>query len=130
MAWSIPAAHNEARLTGTLSYLDLGANPAKLRLYNGTRPATGGAPTTLLAEIVLDKPAGTVAGGALTLASSDLSLCQATGTATWARIVNGAGAVVADGDVSTVAAGTGQVQLDEVNLLAGGRVQLVSAVLT
>jgi hypothetical protein len=130
MAWSISTAHNEARLTGTRDFLDTGSGNAKLRLYNGTRPSNGGTPTTLLAEIMLDDPCGTVASGQLTLTSSDTPLCLATGTATWARLINAAGNHVADGDVSTVAAGTGQVQLDDVNLLAGGRVQIVSAVLT
>lgn len=129
MAWTISQAHNEARLSATLALLDSGVGNARIRLYNGTRPANGGAPTTLLVEIELDKPSGTVAGNVLTLTSSDVPLCLATGTATWARIVNGAGAFVADGDVSTSAAGTGQVQLDDVNLLLGGVVQLVTAVL-
>lgn len=130
MAWTISTEHNEARLTGTRDFLDLGSNPAKLRLYNGTRPANGGPVTTLLAEIKLDKPCGTVADGMLTLTSADTPLCLATGEATWGRIVNGNGTFAQDGNVSTVEAGTGEIQLDDVNLLAGGRVQVILAILT
>lgn len=130
MAWSISIQHNEARLTGTRDFLDLGPNPAELRLYNGTRPANGGPATTLLASIKLDKPCGTVEDGALTLTAADMPLCVADGEATWGRVVNGNGTFAQDGNVSTVAAGTGEIQLDDVNLLAGGRVQLIAAVLT
>lgn len=130
MAWTISTAHNEARLNGTLAYLDTGSAHAKLRIYNGTRPSNGGTPTTLLCEIELDDPAGSVASGVLTLNSADVPLCAASGVATWARLINGNGDFVADGDVSTVADGTGQIQLEDTSLLAGGKLQLISASLT
>lgn len=114
-----------AALEGRKSFLDSGSGNARIRLYNGTRPASGGTPTTLLAEIELDKPCGTVAARTLTLASEAVPLCDASGVATWARVVNGNGDFAFDCDVSTVAAGTGQVQLEDTSLLAGGKVQLV-----
>ena len=126
---TISTGLNEARLTGTKDFLDLGTGNARIRIYNSTRPASGGTPTTQLVEIELDKPCGTVAGNVLTLASTDIPLCDASGSATWARVVNGNGDFAFDCDVSSVAAGTGQVQLEDTSLLAGGKTQLVSGVL-
>ena len=67
----------------------LAGNAALLRIYNGSRPATGGAATTLLAELTCGSPfAGAASGGVLTAnaVASDES-ADATGTATWFRIV-------------------------------------------
>jgi hypothetical protein len=128
MTVTISQAHNEARLGGTKSYLDTGSSNARIRVYNGTRPASGGTPTTMLVEIALDKPCGTVAAGVLTLSSSDLPLIANSGTATWARIVNGNGDYAFDCDVSATG-GAGEVQLPSTTLFAGGKTQLVSGVL-
>jgi hypothetical protein len=79
-------------------------NAALLRIYDGARPATGGAVTTLLAELTCGTPfAGAAAAGVLTLSAitQDAS-ANATGTATWFRIVKSDGTTfVLDGSVST-----------------------------
>jgi hypothetical protein len=126
---TISTAHNDARLTGTLTYLDTGSGYARVRIYSGTRPASGGTVTTMLVEIALSKPSGVVSSGVLTLASTDLPLIANSGVATWARVVNGNGDYAFDCDVSTTTAGTGQVQLPDTTLLAGGTTQLASGVL-
>lgn len=130
---SISIAHNEARLNGTLTFMEVGMTGgavAHLRIYNGVRPANGGAVTTLLVDIPLDNPPGTVTpgSGVLNLTSAALPLVAATGTASWARCVNAAGAEVFDCDVSDTT-GTGEVQLPSTSLFAGGKTSLVSAVL-
>ncbi len=74
----------------------------KLRIYDGTRPATGGSATTLLAEFTLGSPfaaAASAAALAPTLPSNTTGL--AAGTATWFRIVTSANAAVIDGSVGT-----------------------------
>ena len=79
-------------------------NGALLRLYDGTRPATGGTATNLLAELVCGTPfAAAAASGVLTLNSitTDAS-ANNTGTATWFRIVKADGTTfVMDGSVGT-----------------------------
>lgn len=74
---------------------------ALLRIYDGTRPATGGAVTTKLAEFTLGTPfAGAAAAAALspTLPANTTGL--AAGTATWFRIVKADGTThVIDGAV-------------------------------
>jgi hypothetical protein len=79
---------------------------AKLRFYNGARPATGGTATTLLAELTCNAiafapAASTGSGGVLTLNSITSATASAGGTATWFRIVTSGGTFVVDGDVGT-----------------------------
>lgn len=69
-----------------------------LRIYDGSRPATGGTATTLLAQCALS---GTAAPGAssgvLTFSSiTQDSSADATGTATWGRLTTSGGTAVAD----------------------------------
>ena len=78
---------------------------ALLRIYDGVRPATGGAATTLLAELTCNAVfAPAAAAGVLTLnAITQDASANATGTATWFRIVQSGGVnFVLDGSVSTV----------------------------
>lgn len=128
MTLTISAAHNEARLNGTRAYLDTGASNARVRIYSGSRPAPGGAPTLLLVEINLAKPCGVVSGGVLTLTSNDLAMVLNTGDATWARIVTASGDFAVDCDVSPTG-GAGEVQLPSTQLYAGGRTEITSALL-
>lgn len=77
---------------------------ALLRIYNGTRPATAGSATTLLAELTCNATfAPAAASGVLTLnAITQDSSANATGTASWFRIVKSDGTTfVMDGDVGT-----------------------------
>ena len=75
---------------------------AKLRFYDGTRPATGGAVTTLLAELTCNATfAPAASGGVLTLNAITGANASATGTATWFRIVTSGAVFVLDGSVGT-----------------------------
>lgn len=80
-----------------------GAGAALLRIYDGTRPATGGTATTLLAELTFSDPAFGAAGSGIITASSITqdSSANATGTATWFRVVDSSATFVMDGNVST-----------------------------
>jgi hypothetical protein len=105
-------------------------NAAKLRIYSGTRPATGGTATTLLAELTCGSPfapaasAGTLTANAVTQDSS----ADSTGTATWFRIVQSDGTThVLDGDVGTSGS---DLNLTSVSIVAGGTVSVTSFVLT
>ena len=84
---AITVEHNEARLAGTLAFLDAGTNPARLRIYGGTRPATRRRrPQRDAGRDQLTKPAGTIAGDSSPDATGD-GLITSTGVATWARLV-------------------------------------------
>jgi hypothetical protein len=106
---------------------------ALLRIYDGSRPATGGTATTLLAQLTCAVTfAPGASGGVLALNSiSSATSAAATGTATWFRIVQSGGSThVLDGSVSTVAAGTGDLQLDSTSIVLGGTVAISSATIT
>ena len=113
MTLAISPAHKLARLTGTLTFADVGPQNSRIRLYATTQPATGGDPGGgLLVEILLSKPCGEINASVLTLKQSEPSgdLILETGTALWARWINGRDEVVADGSVSD-AAGIGDFKL-------------------
>jgi hypothetical protein len=111
-------------------------NAGRLRIYSGTRPAnvatapTGG--NTLLAELTFGSPpAPAASGGSNTYnAITQDSSADATGVATWFRIlrVDGTTAVI-DGDVSD-GAGNGDLKLNTTSIVIGGPVQITSFVLT
>jgi hypothetical protein len=74
-----------------------------LRIYDGTRPASGGTATNLLAQLALTATAApAAAAGVLTLnAITQDSSADATGTATWFRVTTSGGTFVLDGSVGT-----------------------------
>lgn len=106
-----------------------------LRIYDGSQPAdadTAISGQTLLAELALSATAAPAAsGGVLTFSSitSDSS-ANATGTATWFRVTTSGGSAVFDGDVSTTAAGTGDLQLDSTSITAGQTVNVTGFTIT
>lgn len=76
---------------------------ALLRIYSGTRPATGGTATTLLAELTCNATfAPSASGGVLTLnAITQDSSADSTGTASWFRILTSGAVAQIDGNVGT-----------------------------
>lgn len=76
---------------------------AKLRIYDGVRPATAGAVTVLLAEFTLGTPFAAAAASAVlspTLPANTTG--AAAGTATWFRVVKADGTTfVLDGSAGT-----------------------------
>jgi hypothetical protein len=105
--------------------------PGKLRLYNGTRPASGGSATTLLSELTFANPAApSASGGVLTMSAIvQDSSAAASGTATWFRVVDGANTFVVDGDI-TATGGGGDLQLITTSIIAGQPVQVTSMTFT
>jgi hypothetical protein len=103
---------------------------ALLRIYDGTQPATGGTATTLLAELTCNATfAPAASSGVLTLnaITSDTS-ANATGTATWFRIVQSGGSThVLDGTVGTSGA---DLNLNTVSIVSGATVAVSSFTIT
>lgn len=113
--------------------LDAGAGPSVLEFYTGTQPdgpATAVTDQILLGELVCSDPSAVVASGVITFASiSQDGSANATGTATWARHRDSAGAAVIDYDVS-VEAGSGAVKINTTAIVAGGPIQMNSLTIT
>lgn len=135
MTFSISAEHAAAQLAASIAFADQGAQPSLIRLY--TEPDGAG---TLLAEIALAKPCGTLSGGMLTLHPADAggTMILQTGIPRSGRWISGAGLLVAAGTVTDLAhdgdfkvAGGGTAAGDDSpSLYAGGLVVLGTLTLT
>lgn len=129
MTVGINATVRNSRLNAIRDAIDAGGAASYLRIYDGTRPATGGTATNLLAELRPSYPsAPNASGGVLTFFSiTAAASAAATGTATWGRVVTSAGAFVMDFSVGTSGA---DLNLNTVNIQAGVQVSVSSASIT
>ena len=126
MALGYVAALRNRQLDGITT--EVGAS-GLLRIYSGSRPATGGTETTVLAELTCNATfAPAASGGVLTLnaITADAS-ANATGTATWFRILTSGAVAKIDGDVGTSGS---DLNLNSVSITVGGTVSVTSFVIT
>lgn len=129
MALAYVIALRNTRLDAIDDAVNAGAGAGLIRIYDGTRPATGGTATTLLAELTCSDPAfGAASAGALTASAitQDAS-ANATGTATWFRVVDSAGNAVIDGNVGTSGS---DLNLTTTSIVSGQPVSITSFVIT
>lgn len=129
MALAFAATTRNGWLDNVNTLLNAGVGPALIRIYDGTRPATGGAATNLLAELTCTDPAAPAAsGGVLTFSAiTQDSSANATGTATWFRMVDSAGTFVLDGNVGTSGS---DLNLTSTSIVATESVSISSATIT
>lgn len=127
MAIGIVTNCRNARLDAITTFI---GNSGKLRIYDGTRPATGGTATTLLAELTFNATfAPAASGGVLTLnaITADAS-ADATGTATWFRWLKSDGTtIVLDGNVGTSGS---DLNLNTTSIVTAANVSVSSWTLT
>lgn len=104
-------------------------NGAKLRIYDGTQPATGGTATTMLAEFTLGTPfAAGAASASLSPTLPANTTGAAAGTAAWFRIVKSDGTThVLDGSAGT--SGTDLV-LNTASITVGVTVSITAFTIT
>jgi len=129
MTIGLAATLRSSRANLITTAIDAGAGAGLLRVYDGSRPATGGSATTLLAELTFTDPSAPGASsGVLTFSAitADAS-ANATGTATWCRFVDSTGAFVLDGSVGTSGA---DYILNTTSITTGVQVSCTSAVIT
>lgn len=127
MAIGMVTTLRNARLDAITTFA---GNSGILRIYDGSRPATGGAATTVLAELTCNATfAGAAAAGVLTLnAITQDSAANATGTATWARLFKSDGTtIVMDLSVGTSGA---DINLNTVAIVTNAIVSVTSATIT
>lgn len=128
MSLGLNATIRNNRLNTIKTAVDAGGAAGFLRVYDGTRPATGGAATNLLAQLTFSYPcAPTASGGSLTFSAITAGTAGNSGTATWCRIVDSTGAFVSDGSAGTSGA---DYNLSTTAISSGVQVSCVSAVLT
>jgi hypothetical protein len=128
MALGYSAALRNIQLEQIELQTDGGTGAAFLRIYDGTRPATGGAISgpVLLAELTFSDPSYLAAsGGSMTAnAITQDSSANAGGTASWFRVVQSDGTThVMDGTVHT---STGDLNLNSLSITLGGTVAVTS----
>jgi hypothetical protein len=126
MALAYSAALRTSRMDAITSAI--GSN-GLLRIYDGSRPATGGTATTLLAELALTATAAPGAStGVLTFSAITTdSSANATGTASWFRITTSGGTHVIDGSCGTSGS---DLNLTTLSIVATQPVSVSSFVIT
>lgn len=130
MALGFATTLRTARAQKIIDACDAGSGSALIRFYDGARPATGGTATTLLAELTCSKPSFTVASGTLTLATvTQDSDANATGTATWFRVVDSAATFVFDGNV-TATGGSGDLTINSTSITIHQRVSITGGTIS
>ena len=119
-------------LTQFLNAIDAGSTGGTIKIYTGTIPATPETAITsqvLLGTLTFGKPCGTVTNKTFTAGSiTQDSAADASGTATWARVADSSGNAFVDIDVTTIGGG-GALQLNTVNIVAGGPILVSSFVI-
>jgi len=129
MTIAINSTIRSNRMNAVRDAIDAGAGAGLTRIYDGTRPATCGTATTLLAELTHSDPcAGAAASGVLTMSAITAdAAANATGTATWFRSVDSTGTCVIDGNVGTSGS---DLNMNSVAISIGQNVAISSYVLT
>lgn len=128
-ALAYTATTRNSRLNLIRDAVDAGAGAGLLRIYDGTRPATCGTATTLLAELTMSDPcAAAASGGVLTMSAITAdSSANATGTATWFRLVDSTGTCAVDGNVGTSGS---DLNLNTTSINTGVQVSVTSFTIT
>jgi len=129
MAIAYVTTLRNTRMDAINTAANAGAGAALIRIYDGTRPATGGAATTLLAELTATDPMFSAAASGVLTASSitqDAS-ANATGTASWFRVVDSTATVVMDGNCGTSGS---DLNLTTLSIVITQPVSITSFVLT
>lgn len=128
----IPSARSAMALA-LIAVLDAGAGPVTIEFYTGAYPAlpsTAIAAQVKLGTLTCSDPVATDAGGVVTFGTiTQDSAADATGTAAWARIKDGAGVGVMDVDV-TATGSAGVITLNTVSIVAGGPIAMTGFTLT
>ncbi len=129
MALGYLVALRNSMLDEIAALIDAGTTGGFIRIYDGTRPATGGTVTTLLAQLQFSTTAFPAASAGVLTASAitDDSSADAAGTATWFRVVDDVATFVYDGDVGTSGS---DLNLNTVTFSIGLNVSITSLTIT
>lgn len=122
-----PSLRNN-RAQQIIDAIDTDSSPGTIKFYTGPQPATGAAITTktLLGTLTFSKPCALAENGVISFdAITEDSEADASGTAVWARIADGAGAFVMD--VSVGAKDSGEtVEMNTTGIVEGGPIRISS----
>jgi hypothetical protein len=125
-------AAQQAAMDAVVDLIDSGG-AGTINIYSGTQPTTANDAVgagTLLATLTYSATAfgdASTSGVATAASITGDSSADATGTAAWARVLNGSAATVFDCDVGTSGA---TINLNTVSIVAGGAVDITSMTMT
>jgi len=130
MAFRLSTAAQNAACNGLVDLLDTGGT-ATIKIYTGAQPASANdaASGTLLATLTFSATAfGNSSSGTATAASitSDTTVDD-TGTAGYARLLNGDASTHSDMDIGQ---GSGTINFDDTSFVAGGTAAITSMTIT
>lgn len=132
MTLSISSRNKQAVSAARRDDIDSSGTAGKIHLFGGVRPASGSAAGTPIATLTLTRPCGTVSDIGLTLTAVGVCQVLSSGVITWARIVDGSGGYVMDGEVKKLGQEdvlTTDFVLDETTVYAGSFIGLISALI-
>tara|TARA_R110000772_G_scaffold109924_1_gene213280 strand:- start:104 stop:499 length:396 start_codon:yes stop_codon:yes gene_type:complete len=117
-----------ARLSLISDAADAGTTGAKLTIYSGTRPATGGTVTTALITLPMQTIGfNAPSGGVMTAKAISAVNIATSGTASWFRLTDSSNAFVCDGSVATSGS---DMTVPTTSFTAGVTLTVTSLVLT
>lgn len=132
MATRIKQSVAAAACNAVVDSLDAGVGAGYIEIRTGAQPASpdAAATGTLLGTLTLSDPAfgaATTANPSVATASAITSdtTADASGTAGWFRAYDSAASAVIDGSI-TGTGGGGDMELDDVNIVAGGTIAVSS----
>lgn len=132
--FNVTQAISNSLTTVLLNAVDADTSAGYIEFYTGTIPgkpetAPGGG-NTKLGTCTCSVTSGSVANGVYTFSAITLdSSADATGTATWARVKDGAGNACFDVDVSATG-GSGVIQMPTTSIISGGPITFNSFTIT
>ena len=121
------------RLTLVSTAVDAGVGAGKIKMYDGTRPATGAAITsqTLLAEPIFNDPSfAAAASGSMAADVTPIiedASAVAVGTLSWFRVTDSADNFVFDGDIGLSGS---DLNVNTLTTSIGVKVEITSLILT
>lgn len=122
MAIGLAVALRNAKLDANTTFI---GNAGKLVIYDGSRPATGGAATNVLATLTLGSPFAPAASAGVQSPTLPAAVnASASGTATWFRVTTSGGAFVMDGSVGA------ELTLNTPTITSGLQVSVTSWTIT
>ncbi|MFZ6675371.1 hypothetical protein [Undibacterium sp. Xuan67W] len=133
MTLSVSLRQKQAVSNARKNDIDAASSAGKMLCYAAPRPTAGGTPSApALCTFLFTDPCGTVDASGLHLTVAAPAQVVTGGDIDWCRIVDGDGNYCNDGNVrmpSDVDAATADYLVDRANVLAGGFVVLVSALI-
>lgn len=114
--------------------LNAGSGAAVIKFYDGTKPAgpdTAISSQTLLGTLTCSDPAGSVSGRVLTFSSiTNDSAADASGTASWARLLDSSGTAVLDVSVGLSGSGADLIMNTTTFVSGAGPISISSLTVT